>query len=198
MSTMRPVRSIATALLVASVAVAGCARSQPDQRDTAAKRPPTISAPATSPPAVTAPPATPAPPPKAPARSEPVVLADGRHPVYLKTIDPDRRTITFDLIQMYWGEDAAREAAKDHQESPPPNDYYIRNVNPRLRTLPVRSDATITVNTLASSWTGSATKNVPVTLAKLASLTGSDDHGPPFYITVRHDQVVKIAEQYVP
>ena len=32
----------------------------------------------------------------------------------------DQRTITFDLIQCYWGDDATREAAKDHQESPPP------------------------------------------------------------------------------
>jgi hypothetical protein len=161
---MRPVRSIATAPLVVSVAVAGCARSQPNQRDTAANQPPAVTAPATSPPAVTAPatspPAVTAPPatqapPKAPGRSEPVVLADGRHPIYLKTVDPSRRTITFDLIQMYWGDEATREAAKDHQESPPPNDYYIRNVNPRLRTLPVRADVTVTVNTLAVERTGS-------------------------------------------
>ena len=189
MNTVRPVRALATALLAASVAVAGCARSQPDQRDTAANQPPAVTTPTTSPPAVTAPPAT-QPPATAPGRSEPVVLADGRHPVYLKTVDPSRRTITFDLIQWYWGADAAREAAQDHKESPPPNDYYTRNVNPRLRTLPVRSDAVITV--------AHGLENVPVTLPKLASLTRSDDHRPPFWITVRHDQVVKIAQQYVP
>ncbi len=124
------------------------------------------------------------------------MLADGRHPVYLKTVDAGRRTVTFDLIQLYWGDEAAREAARDHQESPPPNDYYLRNVNPRLRTLPVRADATITVNTLAAAWTGSATRNVPVTLSQLASLLGK--YSPPFWITVRHDQVVKIVEQYLP
>jgi hypothetical protein len=47
--------------------------------------------------------------------SEPVVLADGRHPVLLKTIDPGQRTVTFDLVQFYRDEEAAREAAKDHQ-----------------------------------------------------------------------------------
>jgi predicted MPP superfamily phosphohydrolase len=123
-----------------------------------------------------------------------VVLADGRHPVILKSIDPSRRTVTFDLIQMYWGDEATREAAKDHQESPPPNDYYIRNVNPKLRTLPVRADAPITINTIAT-WTGSATKNVSVTLDRIASL---DTDGAVFYLTVRHDQVVKIAQQYLP
>jgi hypothetical protein len=54
-------------------------------------------------------------------------------------------------------------AAEDGEESPPPNDYYIHNVNPRLRTLPVRSDAPITVNVLAAQSTGSATKDVAVT-----------------------------------
>lgn len=52
MSSMRPIRTIATALLVASVAVAGCSRSQPDQS----------ASPTSGPPAVTA-----APTPKAPA-----------------------------------------------------------------------------------------------------------------------------------
>jgi hypothetical protein len=133
----------------------------------------------------------------APTTTEPVVLADGRHPVYLKKVDPDRQTITFDLIQFYTGDAATKAALEDHKESPPPNDYYIRNVNPRLRTLPVRVDAPITVNVLAAEATGSATKDVPVTLAKLASYfpnTGT----PPFWITVDQGQVTKIAQQFLP
>ena len=193
MTIMRPIRAIATALLVASVAVAGCARSQPDQSAT----------PTSVPPAATAPPATKAPATKAPVpaggttKRQPVVLVNGRHPVIIKTVDPDQRRITFDLIQLYFGEEAAREAAKDHQESPPPNDHYIRNVNPRLRTLPVWADATITCNTLTSGYTGSATKVVPVPLYRLAIVLPRGGAGP-FWITVRHGQVVKIAEQYVP
>jgi hypothetical protein len=123
--------------------------------------------------------------------SGPVVLADGRHPVLLKTVDPNSGTITFDLVQWYFGEDAAREAAKDHQESPPPNDYYVRNVNPKLRTLPTAAGATITVNNLLNTQ-----QPTPVTLAKLASLT--QDRSPVFWITVRHDQVLKLSEQWVP
>jgi hypothetical protein len=128
--------------------------------------------------------------------SETAVLADGRHPVYLEKVDVDGATITFDLIQLYFGDDATREAAKDHQESPPPNDYYIRNVNPRLRTLPVRSDVTVTVNTLGAAWTGSAIKDVRVTFDRLATLIAASR--APFWITVQHGQVVKIAEQYIP
>jgi hypothetical protein len=79
-----------------------------------------------------------------PTNPEPVVLADGRHPVLLKTIDPGRGTVTFDLIQYFHGDQATIEAAKDHQESPPPNDSYSSNLNPKLRTLAVRASATIT------------------------------------------------------
>jgi hypothetical protein len=121
----------------------------------------------------------------------------GRHPVLIKTVDPDRPAITVDLIQFYWGEDATREAAKDHQESPPPNDYYIRNINPKLRTLTVTPAAVITTNTLTAGYTGSATKTIAVPLDRLRIvLLGRNS--PPFWITVQHSKVTKIAEQYLP
>jgi hypothetical protein len=175
---MRPIRALATALLLASLVVAGCGGRPSDQRTSPQSEQPA----ATTPPAITAGGAT---------NSEPVVLADGRHPVRLKTIDPARRAVTFDLIQFYQDDQATTEAAKDHQESPPPNDYYIRNVNPRLRTLPVLADATITANQVAGS-----NQDVPVTLSKLAALTR--ERSPVFWITVRHEQVSKISEQWLP
>jgi hypothetical protein len=170
---MRPIRALATALLLASIAVAGCGGRQSDQPTTPQSQQPVATTPGGT------------------TNSEPAVLADGRHPVYLKTVDPAGRTVSFDLIQFYQGDQATVEAAKDHQESPPPNDYYIRNINPKLRTLPVRADATITANQIAGS-----NQDVPVTLAKLATLTR--EHSPVFWITVRHDQVLKIGEQWVP
>jgi hypothetical protein len=133
----------------------------------------------------------------APTTSEPVELADGRHPVYLKSVDPGQQTVTFDLIQFFTGDAATKAAAEDNKESPPPNDYYIRNVNPRLRTLPVRPDAPITVNVLAAQSTGSTTKDVSVTLAKLASYFPNSGT-PPFWITVEQGQATKIAQQFLP
>ena len=171
---MRPIRALATALLLASIAVAGCSGRQSDQPTTPQSQQPV---------ATTTPGGT--------TNSEPAVLADGRHPVYLKTVDPAGRMITFDLIQFYQGDQATVEAAKDHQESPPPNDYYIRNVNPMLRTLATAGDAGITVNNLLNTQ-----QPTPVGLAKLATLT--QDRSPVFWITVRHDQVQKISEQWVP
>jgi hypothetical protein len=193
MTIMRPIRSIATALLAASLAMTGCARSQPND----------VATDPSGPPAVTAPPATNAFTPDSTNRS-PVVLVDGRHTVYLKTVDPNRRTIRFDLIQFYGGDEALREAAKDHPEASPdevrqwvPNDFYIRNVNPKLRTLPVPADAAITVITLAwGEGPADSQRIVPVSLTKLAAYMPAGER--PFSITVRHGQVVKLAEVFVP
>ena len=121
--------------------------------------------------------------------SEPVVLADGRHPVLLKAIDPGRGTVTFDLVQVFRDEEATREAAKDHLEAD--NDSYMRNVNPRLRTLPVGAGATITANQLAGS-----NQDIPVTLSKLSSLTRAGSG--VFWITVRGGQIVQVAQQWSP
>jgi hypothetical protein len=131
----------------------------------------------------------------APATTEAAVLEDGRHAVELKTVDAGQRTITFDLLQFFTGEAAAKAAAEDGEESPPPNDYYIRNVNPRLRTLPVAAGAHITVSSLASS--SNPTKDVSVTLDELAGYfpnRGAD----PFWITVEQGQVTRIAQQFLP
>jgi hypothetical protein len=58
MTIMRPIRTIATALLVASLAAAGCGTSQPDQPTTPPSQPPVVTAPPT--------PAPPNPTPSAP------------------------------------------------------------------------------------------------------------------------------------
>ena len=168
-------------ILLMSAALSGCGGSE--QPGGAAGTPATTAAPTPTTAATTT--------------TEPVVLADGRHPAYLKSVDPDGQTVTFDLIQFFTGDAAAKAAAEDNQESPPPNDYYIRNVNPRLRTLPVRADAPITVNVLAAQSTGSATKDMSVTLAKLATYFPNSGT-PPFWITVEQGQVAEIAQQYLP
>ena len=54
---MRPIRTIATALLVASLAAAGCGTSQPDQPTTPPSQPPVVTAPPTPAPPTPTPPA---------------------------------------------------------------------------------------------------------------------------------------------
>ena len=80
MTTMRLIRTIATALL-ASLAVAGCGRSQP-RRERLASQPAAGRHRA---------PCHQGPNPRRHDQSPPVVLVDGRHPVFLKTVDPAGR-----------------------------------------------------------------------------------------------------------
>jgi hypothetical protein len=184
-ATMRPARIIAAVTLTVAVIATGSYLALSSSSDRA-------TAPAA--PVAAAPPDSPA--TKAPTgagggtSSEPVVLADGRHPVRLKAIDAGRGTVTFDLVQVFRDEEATREAAKDHLEAD--NDFYTRNVNPRLRTLPVGADASITANQLAGS-----NQDIPVTLAKLSSLSRAGSSGV-FWITVRGGQIVQVAQQWLP
>ena len=122
-------------------------------------------------------------------------LADGRHPVIVKQVSVGGRTVTFDLIQWFEGDAAAKAAAEDGQESPPPNDYYVRNVNPRLRTLPVAEGARITLTRLtAGQGGGNAAGPVPADLATVAA----SGIGHIFWATVQGGQIQALEEQYVP
>ena len=124
-------------------------------------------------------------------------LSDGRHAVRITAVDTAHGRITVDVVQFFTGTAASSAAKADSApEVPPPNDYWIRNTNPRLRTLPVAAGAPITVNALAALESGSAVKDVPKTLAQLAGF------GHPewalFWVTLTGGQVTKISEQFLP
>jgi hypothetical protein len=132
-----------------------------------------------------------------PSTTGAVVLADGRYPAYVKKVDLASRAVVVDVIQFFTGAAAAKAATEDKQESPPPNDYYIRNSSKRLRTLPVAPTARITVNVLGSDETGDATKDLPVDLPKLASYFPTQI-SLLFWVTVQHDEVEDLQEQFLP
>jgi hypothetical protein len=169
--------------VVSMLGVAACG-SDDDSGGGAAQ---STAAPATASPATTAAPTT--------SQAEPAALADGRHPVIVKQVSVGGRTVTFDLIQWFEGDAAAKAAAEDGQESPPPNDYYTRNVNPRLRTLPVTSGARITLTRLTvGQGGGNAAEPVPADLATVAA----SGVGHIFWATVQGGQIQALEEQYVP
>jgi hypothetical protein len=183
-----PAPTVVAIALLASLAVAGCATAASDT-----PAPPTIaSSPDTTQVDASATTAT-----ATASSTAAVILADGRHPAYLKEVDLASRTIVIDVVEFFTGAEAAKAASEDGQESPPPNDYYIRNVNKRLRRLPVVPTARITVNVLGSDETGDATKDLPVDLVKLASYFPTQI-SPLFWVTVRSDQINTLAEQYLP
>ena len=127
---MRPVRTILTVVFVAAVAVTGCAAHSSDQ-------PSSASAPAPAPP-VTAPPTRPVPDtaPQAP------VLADGRYDSYVRTVDTRHQRLVVDLVQVFQGQAAVDAAIADGvaRDQAQVLYVYVRNQNPRLRTLPLARD----------------------------------------------------------
>jgi hypothetical protein len=138
-------------------------------------------------------------PTQSPSPSPPA-LTDGRHFVYVTKLHgtPPDATLTFDLAEFLTGEAAAQAAAEHGDESPPPNDYYIVNDNPRLRTMPVTPNVTIQ----AIDWTNCCElTDVPYT-DWAASLTSPTDalYGTEtqYWITVSDGRIVAIEEQYLP
>jgi hypothetical protein len=123
-------------------------------------------------------------------------LADGRHPARITAIDPDGAQLTIDVVQFFFGEAATEAARADGStDLPPPNDHWIRNVNPELRTLPIAPHAPVTVNALSWPDTGSTTSTA-ISLSKLASY--GDVRGSLFWVTTRDGAVTSIAEQFLP
>lgn len=102
--------------------------------------------------------------------------------------------IEFDLACWFNGEAAALAAAEDGKESPPPNDYYVRNDNPGLRRLAVADGAGVTWLPNPGDPTTEETVLYPEWLAGRASR----GFQPGVWLTVDDGAVVHIREQYVP
>lgn len=130
---------------------------------------------------------------------EPVgTLQDGRHAVRILAVRTAARTVRFDVIQFLTGDAANKAAAEDGaEEIPVPNDYYIRNVNPRLRTLPVAPGAKVVVNILAFD-ENAGTRDTEITLAKLAGYPDDRVKQAVIWLTVSHGKIVRIQEQFIP
>ncbi|MBN2405083.1 MAG: hypothetical protein JXE06_05835 [Coriobacteriia bacterium] len=73
-------------------------------------------------------------------------VADGRYPGIITSIDAATGggwEIVTDWVQVLTGSEADAAAAARGDESPVPNDYYIINENPKLRTIPVSNTCAV-------------------------------------------------------
>jgi hypothetical protein len=153
---MRPVRTIIAVAFAAAVAVTGCSAHTTADQPSAAPAPPVTVAPA-PPTTAVAPrqlaPKQPTPAPQPPRHRNgpivdygpPPVLADGRYDSYIRTVDTNRQRLVVDLVQVFQGQAAIDAAITDGL----PHDQaqvlfvWVRNQNPRLRTLALASDLQI-------------------------------------------------------
>jgi hypothetical protein len=148
---MRPVRLIAAVVLTAAVAATGSLIARSTAHSSAAPAAPVAAAPATSlapqqPVAGPQPPSRPTDPGK-PVGSVPrPVLADGRYDAYIRRLEIPYEggtgRLVADLVQVFEGQAAVDAAIADGMSRDQAQVLYtyIRNQNPRLRTLPLAGD----------------------------------------------------------
>jgi len=145
---MRPVRIIIAVVFAAAVAVTGCAAHSmarsPVPSSPVVDQPPTppVDYPAPSP----APAPKPTPTPKVVIdRVPPPVLADGRYDSYIRTVNTNRQRLVVDLVQVFKYPASVDAAIADGlaRDQAQVLDVWVRNQNPRLRTLALASDVQI-------------------------------------------------------
>lgn len=176
----RFVGGLLTAVLLAGV-IAGCSDDSEgaDGTTTSTSATPVVDGDATS---TTSAPST--------TESDRPVLEDGKHFGYLISFEVDEGVATgeFDLAQLYTGDQAITEAAKDGHELDN-TDYYIRNQNARLRSFELTPDAELLIIIQDN-----CCEPVPSTRADYAART------PPFiwpvYLTVEDGKVTKVEEEF--
>jgi hypothetical protein len=179
---MRPVRTIAAVVLATAIVVTGCTT-----HSTAVHPSPTPNtvgaAPAPTPPT----PKPPGPSPRGPIDRVPPprpVLADGHYDAYIRTVDLGRNQLVVDLIQVFHDQAATDAAIADGKprDAAQSLNTYIRNHNPRLRTLPLARDLRVDVVRGHDSEDGC---DGPILLHKLNMLISDVSfHTPTLYFTL--------------
>lgn len=101
--------------------------------------------------------------------------------------------VEFDLACWFTGTPAAEAAAEDGEESPPPNDYYIRNISTETRTVPV--SAAVGISALVDA---GGPDLESVSYADWSAGWAGLDYQPGVWITIEGGAIVDITEQYVP
>jgi len=133
-------------------------------------------------------------------------LVNGDYVAFLNAIDLGSKTAVVDIAEWLTGPAAVQAAIGDGHIRPGealPNDYYLRNVNPLTRRVPLATPVTVTV---ARCPTGCAT--YAGTLEGLAqALSHPDPHADLaaayrpaslYWLRIVDGEIVRIDEQYRP
>ncbi|MDI6777730.1 MAG: hypothetical protein QMD77_00905 [Patescibacteria group bacterium] len=116
--------------------------------------------------------------------------------------------LNIDYIQWLTG-DAAEKAMREDGECPKTgecivlNDYYIRNVNPLIRTFEINPAAKIFMQTYSIGEAGGDISwNQPITYAEFKSIFTTNAKprlkNVPYIVEIQNQKIVKITEQYIP
>ena len=195
--------ALAAGVLLAGVGCGSTNEAAPvGQSGVSETPPPSASVPADTIPAVTLPVET----LTTGTDTEPInaALPDGRHFGFIKSVDLNSSpsTMVFDLAYFLTGDEANAAAAKRGDEVPVPNDYYIVNDNPKLRTLQVSPNADIELvdwkeccdKVFKPNWQ-KFQDSFALDEAPAGRYKGKFTH---YWVTVNRGEVVQIQEQFVP
>ena len=118
-------------------------------------------------------------------------LPDGAHTAYITKVDQVNDRIVVDVVQVFQGDQAVKEAIADGRPRSEAQylTTWVRNVNPRLRTLPLASG--VVVRLWSSCEENASGHNLLTTL----SANARDQHTYYYTLTVSHGQVQRIQEQ---
>ncbi|HDP69984.1 MAG TPA: DUF1049 domain-containing protein [Actinobacteria bacterium] len=109
--------------------------------------------------------------------------------------------LKIDYVQFLVGEEADEAAREDGEIGPgehAPNDYYIRNVSPKIRTLEVDKGAEIVVETYPITAEGFVLNKQELNFTTFKQAFENDQITALCWITLENNVVIKIEEQFVP
>jgi len=156
---------------------------------------------------------------KAKGSSRARLTGDGRYFGYVRAADAETQppTISFDVAQFFFGEDAQKAAEEDGAVAPGEavsNDHYERNNETEVRVLALAPDVQVTAAPPASFLMSYVSRKarrkcyanseanpcIPLSLTTFFGAVKELDYrrGIPVWVTVRDGFVVRIDEQYFP
>jgi hypothetical protein len=131
-------------------------------------------------------------------------LQDGRHFGFVRAVDVDAGTIEFDLAYFLSGKEANAAYHAAGGTGPVPNDYFVVNDNPRLRTLALAPDVRLRLldwNHCCETFFDGDLSLFAQAIEQQADVTDGDlvyrGQGQ-WWITVENGVVTQIEEQYSP
>jgi hypothetical protein len=131
-------------------------------------------------------------------------LEDGRHFGYVRSVEPDAGTIEFDLAYFLSGQEANDAYHAAGGTGPVPNDHFVVNDNPMLRTLALAPDVRLRLldwNHCCDTFFDGDLALFGQAIREQADVTDGDlvyRGQSQWWITVENGLVTEIEEQYSP
>jgi len=199
------IRSLALSTVAFTLLTAGCTSSGADSASANASDGSSSSAPAARQSSATP---TPTGATSTPSVTASPLIEDGKNFAFVRSVDTstDPPTVTYDLAYFLTG-DAATQAAKTRgDEVPPPNDYYIVDDNPRLRTV----DLSPSVRIALFDWNNCCDATVNASVDEFAHAVNAgkkqttvrrhlfNGRLSPYWLFGGEGTIVRIEEQFLP